>query len=275
MASLYAQKNLNKAQGALSTSVERLSSGLRINAAKDDSAGLGISQKLASQVKAIDQSIRNSNDAISMIQTAEGAANEVSNILLRLKELAVQGNNGALDDTQRGSIAQEAEALTNEIDAIAARTSFNGQNLIDGSMATVTFQTGFSESADVTSVDFSNSFNATSLGVSFVATVTTAGSYAGVTQADFVNLATEVETAIDNVNDFRGRFGAIQNRLSSAISNLTAQSENLTSARSRVTDTDYAAETAQLTKGQILQQAATAMLAQANQMPNVILSLLK
>jgi flagellin len=267
MASLYAQKNLGRAQSALSTSVERLSSGLRINSAKDDAAGWGSSQKLSSQVKAIDQSIRNANDAISMVQTAEGALSEISNILLRLKELSTQGNNASLSTDQFTAIGAEADQLIQEIDAITARTTFNGQTLIDGAgPATAEFQLGFSETADVYTIDFS-AVDATS------ATLSPAEGAAD--QAGFVTLSGQVEDAIDTINGYRGDLGAYQNRLTSAINNLTAQSENLTSARSRITDTDYASETAQLTKGQILQQAATAMLAQANQMPNVILSLLK
>jgi len=264
MASLVAQKNLSRSQDALATSVERLSSGMRINRAKDDAAGLGISEVLQSQVKGVNAAIRNANDAISVVQTAEGALDEVSGMLQRMKELATQGANDALSSDQRSSIKDEVNELVSEIGAVKTRTTFNGISAVN-STATLTFQTG-NAIGDVTTFDLS--------GVQMTSVVSTATMTAA-TLADFTALTTSVTTDIKNVATARGKLGATQNRLDHAIANLQSQSENLSASRSRIVDTDYAAETANLTKTQIQQQAATAMLAQANQMPNVVLSLLK
>ncbi len=267
MASLVAQRNLSGSQGALATSVERLSSGLRINRAKDDAAGLGIAAKLQAQVKGIDQSIRNAGDAISVVQTAEGALDQVATMLQRMKEIATQGNNDSLSTTQRLALMTEANALSSEITATQSRTTFNGTTLLN-STATLSFQTGNS-TADTTSVDLSvvqvSSLTAGS-------TLTAVASYA---VANFTALSDAVDTDITTVGTMRSALGATQNRLDNAIGNLQTSSANLAESRSRIVDTDYAAETAQLTKNQIHQQAATAMLAQANQMPNAVLSLLK
>jgi len=265
MASLVAQKNLTRSQDALATSVERLSSGTRINRAKDDAAGLGISEVLKSQVQGVNAAIRNANDAISVVQTTEGALKEVSDMLQRLKELATQGANDALSTDQMNSINDEVTSLVDEIAAVKERTTFNGISLLDTS-GDLQFQTG-NGTADTTIVSLS-AMMMTSLVTTTALTSPTAGS-------DFNALTASVETDIKAVATARGKLGAVQNRLDHAIGNLEAQSENLQNSRSRIVDTDYAAETAQLTKTQIQQQAATAMLAQANQMPNVVLSLLK
>ena len=267
MASLVAQRNLSGSQGALATSVERLSSGLRINRAKDDAAGLGIAAKLQAQVKGIDQSIRNAGDAISVVQTAEGALDQVATMLQRMKEIATQGNNDALSTTQRLALMTEANALSSEITATQSRTTFNGATLLN-STATLSFQTGNS-TADTTTVDLSTC-QVSSLTAG--STLTAVASYA---VANFTALSDAVDTDITTVGTMRSVLGATQNRLDNAIGNLQTSSSNLAESRSRIMDTDYAAETAQLTKNQIHQQAATAMLAQANQMPNAVLSLLK
>ena len=267
MASLVAQRNLSGSQGALATSVERLSSGLRINRAKDDAAGLGIAAKLQAQVKGIDQSIRNAGDAISVVQTAEGALDQVATMLQRMKEIATQGNNDALSTTQRLALMTEANALSSEITATQSRTTFNGATLLN-STATLSFQTGNS-TADTTTVDLS-ACQVSSLTAG--STLTAVASYA---VANFTALSDAVDTDITTVGTMRSALGATQNRLDNAIGNLQTSSSNLSESRSRIVDTDYAAETAQLTKNQIHQQAATAMLAQANQMPNAVLSLLK
>jgi len=267
MASLVAQRNLSGSQGALATSVERLSSGLRINRAKDDAAGLGIAAKLQAQVKGIDQSIRNAGDAISVVQTAEGALDQVATMLQRMKEIATQGNNDSLSTTQRLALMTEANALSSEITATQSRTTFNGATLLN-STATLSFQTGNS-TADTTTVDLSvvqvSSLTAGS-------NLTAVASYA---VANFTALSDAVDTDITTVGTMRSVLGATQNRLDNAIGNLQTSSSNLSESRSRIMDTDYAVETANLTKNQIHQQAATAMLAQANQMPNAVLSLLK
>ena len=413
LASLYAQRNLSGAQDALSTSVERLSSGLRINRAKDDAAGLGISEQIKRQITALNQGVRNANDAISMVQATEGSLSEVSDILMRMKELAVQGRDDALSVTQRKAISDELVQLKNEINSIADRTSFNGLSLlknsvqqevdetnstlkatsyagavagaasisisglvlrnanvgdysvnisttaieieasantgtstrqsitigsltaaetklfdfdelgiqfqikndsgsalagttlsaslaaaitslqIDNDWNTATFQLGSSTRDTFSTSGFkdiritgynNNSSVATSTGIKeddvfddiYTTLDTIDGNSVGVlTSTNFATLANRIETAIITVGDFRSYLGAQQNRIEFAIANTQAQSENLSAANSRIRDTDFAAETANLTRTQIMQQAATAMLAQANQMPNVILALLK
>ncbi len=268
MASLVAQRNLSGSQGALATSVERLSSGMRINRAKDDAAGLGIAAKLQAQVKGIDQSIRNAGDAISVVQTAEGALDQVATMLQRMKEIATQGNNGALTTTQLSALGTEATALMSEITATQSRTTFNGISLLN-SASTLTFQTG-NAATDTTTVDLS------AVQLTGTNSMTTTSTQTNVsTNAAFITLTGTVDADITTIATMRSALGATQNRLDNAIGNLQTSSSNLSESRSRIMDTDYAAETAQLTKNQIHQQAATAMLAQANQMPNSILSLLK
>lgn len=268
MASLVAQRNLSGSQGALANSVERLSSGMRINRAKDDAAGLGIAAKLQAQVKGIDQSIRNAGDAISVVQTAEGALDQVATMLQRMKEIATQGNNGALTTTQLSALGTEATALMSEITATQSRTTFNGISLLN-STSTLTFQTG-NAATDTTTVDLS------AVQLTGTNSMTTTSTQTNVsTNAAFITLTGTVDADITTIATMRSALGATQNRLDNAIGNLQTSSSNLSESRSRIMDTDYAAETAQLTKNQIHQQAATAMLAQANQMPNSILSLLK
>jgi flagellin len=326
MASLAAQHNLANAQTNATTSIQRLSSGLRINSAKDDAAGLGISQNLTSQITGANVAAKNANDAISMVQTAEGGMQEVSGMLQRMRELATQGNNDSLSTTQRGYIGTEVVALRDEINKVAGRTTFNGKTLLDGSVANntggtdagktntdnaanargqVVFQTGVSENdtMDVSSALVNISIDSgganTDGTVANVTTTVAGGDAAGaassvgkimtdlgtaidrvaaggtLTSTDFGQLATATDNAIGAVSTVRSNLGAMQNRLDHNITNLQSQSENLTAAKSRITDTDYATETAQMSKNQIMQQAATAMLSQANQMPNVVMSLLK
>ncbi len=295
-ASLVAQRNLSNSQNHLTTSVQRLSSGLRINSAKDDAAGLGISENLQAQITGANVGVRNANDAISMVQTAEGGLQEVSSMLQRMRELATQGNNDSLSTTQMGYIGAEIDSLRSEINKVAARTTFNGKTLLNGDNATagtVMFQTG---TAATDTVDISTKLidiQVTSSGDGVTGTntgmaalgaqidLTVGTSASGVltltsqTSANYGTLATAVDTAISSIARARSDLGAVQNRLDHNIANLQSQAENLTASKSRITDADYAAETANLTKNQIMQQAATAMLSQANQMPNVVLSLLK
>jgi flagellin len=312
-ASLVAQRNLSNSQASLTTSVQRLSSGLRINSAKDDAAGLGISQKLQAQISGATISARNANDAISMVQTAEGGIQEVSTMLQRMRELAVQGNNDALSTTQMSFIGTEVNALRDEINKISLRTTFNGKTLLDGTQSTATsvmFQTGTAatDTADISSllvdvhlatataatfatanaaaVTSSDSTGAASTVGGLMTTLTNAIDTASGTGTAFVTaisptsanyglLVTAIDGAINGIATVRANMGAMQNRLDHNIANLASQAENLTASMSRIRDTDYSIETAQLTKNQVMQQAATAMLAQANQMPNVVLSLLK
>lgn len=390
VASLTAQRNLNNAQGALQTSLSRLSSGLRINSARDDAAGLAVSQRLGAQVKSLNQAMRNANDGVSMLQTAEGAMDEMQNILTRMKELGTQAANGTIGSTERGFINTELVQLRDEMQDIASRTSFNGQSLLNGSLQTsvsgttetnvgtvvvsgtdttvtaldvskaaagTTF-TFTNSGADLTLSDGTNSQTITvgaigadssltldfsSLGVKLTVSsvdgetganvaggltaaanntiITAAGSSSvnlqvgsgttvgtdtvsisfadvrinsGSADASITTLATaltnfnssqteanarSIMSAVDGALDYfstqRATLGAIQNRLQSNVANTAVTTENLSAARSRVRDADFAAETSALTRGQILQQAGQAMLAQANALPQGVLQLLR
>ncbi len=390
VASLTAQRNLNSAQGALQTSLSRLSSGLRINSARDDAAGLAVSQRLGAQVKSLNQAMRNANDGVSMLQTAEGAMDEMQNILTRMKELGTQAANGTIGSTERGFINTELVQLRDEMQDIASRTSFNGQSLLNGSLQTsvsgttetnvgtvvvsgtdttvtaldvskaaagTTF-TFTNSGADLTLSDGTNSQTITvgaigadssltldfsSLGVKLTVSsvdgetganvaggltaaanntiITAAGSSSvnlqvgsgttvgtdtvsisfadvrinsGSADASITTLATaltnfnssqteanarSIMSAVDGALDYfstqRATLGAIQNRLQSNVANTAVTTENLSAARSRVRDADFAAETSALTRGQILQQAGQAMLAQANALPQGVLQLLR
>jgi flagellin len=292
MASQVAQKNLLGAQNALATSVERLSSGLRINRARDDAAGLSVANSLTSQINGANQGIRNLNDAISMVQTAEGAITAASDMGQRILTLATQAANNTLSTAARTAINNEMKELVSAINSIGSRTKYAGNSLLVNSLDAVDTPsatgTQFSmqisnDSSDkilllvaafrsigTTGVD--TDVNATDNGQAAVLSAAidaanTADSYGAVQSA-----ATNYVAALDTQ---RSLLGAYQNRLEYTLSNITSLSTNLTASRSRVIDTDYASETADLTRNQILQQAATAMLAQANQMPNVILTLLK
>jgi flagellin len=282
-ASLVAQKNLLGAQNALATSVERLSSGLRINRARDDAAGLSVANSLQMQINGANQGIRNMNDAISMVQTAEGAIAAASDMGQRILTLATQGANDTLGDSERKSIQNEMIRLMESIDQIGARTTYSGNELLNGATGNE-FSMQISNSSDDELTLAAGAFR----GI-------------GIDRAEFVDLADElfnvvegVFTAIEDISDVnwarvqstaklyveslssqRSELGSYQNQMEYTLANITELSSNLSAAKSRVIDTDYAAETAALTRGQILQQAATAMLAQANQMPNVILTLLK
>ena len=292
MASLVAQRNLSTAQSALTTSVERLSSGLRINRAKDDAAGLGISQTLQAQVGSIRQASRNANDAISVVQAAEGGMTEIGSMLQRMKELVVQGKNDSLSTDQKGFIKDEISSLATEITKVTARTTFNGNKLLAGVTGdALTFQVG-AKTDDTAVIKTESDFSAeglksgagtpTSLTEKITNLTSALGAYDATSSTTVTALATAwtslsdgVDSAINTISSGRAAFGTMQSRLDHNIANLSTQSENLDAARSRIQDTDYASETANLTKGQIMQQAATAMLSQANQMPNVVLSLLK
>jgi flagellin len=368
--SLNAQRNLNSSQNALATSVQRLSSGMRINSAKDDAAGLAISERMTSQVRGLNQAVRNANDGISLAQTAEGALAEVSNNLQRIRELAVQSANATNSASDRAALDAEAQQLVSEIERVANQTAFNGTSLLDGSFANAAFQVGanVNETITVSGIVDANvaslgsvvkaqvtgaaataftavtagdlTINGTSVGgIAAAASATerasqvrdainsvadTTGVYAtndtattvtlssasnivvahaggtstaaitGLTAATtntatttgFVglsigtvsgaNLAIQsMDAALTAVNDARASLGAVQNRFESTIANLSTTAENLSAARSRIQDADFAAETASMTRAQILQQAGTAMVAQANSLPQSVLSLLR
>jgi len=252
MASVYAQNNLSTAQANLATSVQRLSSGVRINSAKDDSAGLAISMGMSSQVFGIEQANRNLSDVIGMAQVAETALSTIQDMLLRMKTLGTEYGNNALSVDQKTAITTEAESIIAQIDLTIKEAKYNGVELLDTSGATTyDIQSG----VEVTTTISFTVANAT--------VDTTAGDFSAV-DADLLAISNE-----------RAKMGALVGRAIYSSQNLMAQSANIQAARSAIVDTDFASETARLTKGQIMQQAATAMLAQANQMPNVILSLLK
>ncbi|BCL75361.1 flagellin [Jeongeupia sp. HS-3] len=374
VASLNAQRNLGTSQASLNTSLQRLSSGLRINSAKDDAAGLAISDRMSSQIRGLDQAKRNANDGVSLVQTAEGALNEIGNNLQRIRELGIQASNGSNTQVDRDALDTEVTQLKAEIQRVATQTTFNGQKLLDGSFGSNSFQIGaeagqsitigpgsminaqtanlggtFSRStATVTAASLTGFANAivagttingvdigpiasasnsqeraaqvteavnrvssqTGVGANYdsttgsitftsaspftvvggggagdsglvagpmgVATTTTGISSLSVSSYTNAQMTiTGMDNALKAVNLARANMGAVQNRFESSINNLQSTSENLTAARSRIRDTDFASETANMTRNQVLQQAGTAMLAQANALPNQVLSLLR
>jgi len=266
MSSLNAQRNLNKSAGELSNSMTRLSSGLRVNSAKDDAAGLSIATKMDSQIRGMSQASRNANDGISMIQTADGALSNISDALQRMRELAVQAANGTNGKDETDNIATEMTALNDEIVRIAKETKFNGKPLLVPTKATeVNIQVGADkgQSIKVTFVD-SDGYAKLDASVLDVSDSTKAGA-----------AIETLDTALKNLNTERASLGTAQNRMGYAISNLATSVENQSAAKSRIMDTDYAAETSKLSRAQVLQQAGTAMLAQANSAPNNVMSLLR
>jgi len=265
MLSLNAQRNLSSSQTSLATALQRLSSGLRINSAKDDAAGLAISERFTAQIRGLNQAVRNANDGISLAQTAEGAMAEVTNNLQRIRELAVQSANATNSASDRASLQAEVDQLLEEIDRVADQTTFNGTALLDGSFTSAVFQVGANAGETIT-VAVTIDANVAAL----FAASPDVSSVAGATAA-----IGNVDLALDSINSARAEFGAIQNRFSSVIANLTTAAENLTASRSRIQDADFAAETAALTRAQILQQAGIAILAQANAAPQNVLALLQ
>ena len=265
--SINAQRNLSQVTGKLSTNFRRLSTGLRISSAADDAAGLAISERLRSQVRSLDQAKRNANDGISLVQTAEGALNEVSSILTRLRELSIQASNGTVSNADKDTLDEEFQSLVNEIDRIGASTEFNDIKLLDGTQPTVTFQVGFGTNSGVDTLDVTlEAALATSLSLDAL----DIGSGGSTNQA-----ITNIDAAINTISGLRGSLGAVQNRLGSTINNLAIQTENLSAAESRIRDVDVAYETAQLTRNNILQQASISVLSQANAQPQAALTLLQ
>ncbi len=265
VASLNAQRNLGKSQNLLNRSMQRLSSGLRINSAKDDAAGLAISDRMTSQIRGLNQAVRNANDGISLAQTAEGALQESTNALQRMRELAVQASNGTNSNADRESLQQEFNQLQQEIQRVATTTQFNGKNVLTGSMKSAIFQVGANKGQTVTFSIGAASVRALSINSTVrVSTFTKAQSAIGI-----------IDNAVGNIDKLRGKLGAVQNRFESTISNLANISENLSAARSRILDADIAQETSNMTKMNILQQAGVSILSQANQSPNLALSLLQ
>ncbi len=265
---LRAANASNAASKMLGTAMERLSSGKRLNSAKDDAAGLAIATSMTAQVRGMNQAIRNSNDGIALAQTAEGALGEVTNMLQRVRELAVQSSSGTYQDaTDRVYMQAEVDELTAQIGQVITNTEFNGVVLFDASTAAVTVQTGANaaDTVDLTMADL------TALAASGGA----AGSYDVSTATAANTLLGTLDTELDSINSARASLGAGQNRLESVVNNLTSNATNLSDARSRIEDADYSAETTALAKAQILSQASTAMIAQANQSQQNVLSLLR
>jgi flagellin len=263
VASMTAQRNLASVSARLSGNFSRLSSGLRIASASDDAAGLGISERMRAQIRSFGVAGRNAQDGQSMAQTAEGALQEVSNNLSRMRELAVQGANGTLNATDRATLDSEFQELSAEIDRIASQTTFNGINLLDGSAATIDIQVGV------------NSGETLTVALADTTAATLAIAALDVTSAANANTAlAALDTAVDSVSTSRGTLGAAQNRMSSAIASIATARENLSAAESRIRDVDVAMETADLTRNSILQQAAVSVLSQANTQPQLALSLL-
>jgi flagellin len=268
VASQNAQRHLAATQKMQSQSYERLSSGLRINSAADDAAGLAVSESLGAQIKSYSVAERNTNNGISMAQTAEGALGQVSGILGRMRELAVQGANGDLSGTDRGYLDTEFTALKSEIDRIGTSTKFDGTALLSGATNTITFQVGINNTAaDQIQVAFGG-VDLTSLGVN-------ASSVSGATAANSQTAITAIDTAIQNTSTLRAGYGASMNRMNVTVSNLQSIRTNMSAANSRIRDVDVAEETASLSRSQVLAQAGVAMLAQANQAPQLALSLLR
>lgn len=271
--SLNAQRNLSASQAGLSKAVQRLSSGLRINSAADDAAGLAIADRMNAQSKGFDAAIRNANDGISMAQTAESAMQAITDNLQRMRELAVQASNGTYTSGDRASLDLEFQQLNQEIARVVGGTTFNGQSIL-GSGTSFTFQVGAgtatTDSIAVTSAQVglsSASFGTTTSGAM-------SGNDIGSVSAAQSSIAA-IDSAIDVLNTARANWGAVQNRFASVVQTLQVASENAKSSRGRIMDADFAQETANMTRGQILQQAGTAMVAQANSMPNNVLSLLR
>ena len=266
VASINAQRNLSAVTDRLGTNYRRLSTGLRISTAADDAAGLAISERLRSQVRSLEQAKRNANDGISFVQTAEGALNEVSSILTRLRELAIQSSNGSVSNQDKETLDEEFQSLVSEVNRIGRSTEFNGIKLLDGSSSTVSFQVGFGTTSgiDTLAVSLSPALSTTlslnSLDIGSGGATTTAIS--------------NIDAAINTVSSLRGSLGAVQNRLGSTINNLAVQVENLSAAESRIRDVDVAYETAQLTRNNILQSASISVLSQANSQPQTALQLL-
>ncbi len=264
MSALNAQRQLFNSQNSLNTSFERLSSGMRINRAADDAAGLQISDRMTSQINGLNQAVRNANDAISLTQTAEGALGETTNSLQRIRQLAIQSQNGINTADDRRALQDEVTALLTEISRVGTDTQFNDTNILDGAYG-ASFLVGSNVNQKIDVDLTAQAFTATGLAVNAVDISTSAGASAAMASID---------AALSTVGATRSELGALTNRFQSTIRNLSNVTENVSAARSRIQDTDFAAETANLTRNQIIQQASTSILSQANQRPQAALQLL-
>lgn len=264
---LFAQNALSKNARIMADAMEKLSTGKRINSAGDDAAGMAIGESMTAQVRGLNQAVRNANDGINLLQTAEGAMTEQSNMLQRMRELAVQSNNGTLSTTQQSYLQTEFNALTTQIASIASNTTWNGMSVLAGT--TISFQVGMSSGQTFSIALSATGTAAASLSIAGLIISTTTSSTAASTAI------TSIDGALDYINNVRATVGAGINRLTYAADNLTNISQNVQASRSSIVDTDYATASTQLSRAQIVQQAATAMLAQANQQPQSVLALLK
>jgi flagellin len=273
LSSLNAQRNLNSSQNSLAISMQRLSSGLRVNSAKDDAAGLAIAERMNAQVRGMNVAIRNANDGISMSQVAEGGLSRVGDALQRMRELALQSRNSSNSDSDKDSLNKEFFELQKEITRVIGGTAFNGKNIIGAEATAMTFQIGANVTGDdvitVATENLNSNTDITAI------TVSTAVINSLADAAAIASVIADIDTALDSVNNQRATFGATQSRFEAIIANLQQGVENQSAARSRIMDADFAQETANLSRAQILQQAGTAMVAQANQLPQQVLRLLQ
>ena len=277
--SLNAQRNLSTSQMSLATSMQRLSSGLRVNSAKDDAAGLAIAERMTSQVRGMNVAVRNANDGISMAQTAEGALGKVADSLQRMRELSVQSSNATNSGTDRDSMDKEFGELSKEVQRVLGGTSFNGQKMLGADAKAFTFQVGANTTSNDT-IDITTTNLTADATITVVAGTDNTGAGrasigAAATNATLKTVIDNIDTALNTVNNQRATMGASQSRFDAVISNLQISVENQSSARSRIMDADFAAETANLSRSQILQQAGNAMVAQANALPQQVLKLLQ
>jgi len=271
MASLSAQRALQSTDGSLSTSMKRLSTGLRINSAKDDSAGLAIAERMTSQVRGMTVASRNANDAISLAQTAEGSLGKVGESLQRMRELAVQSANSTNDTSDRANLNEEYTALATEVSRVLEGTKFNGKSLLNSAATDMAFQIG----ADTDATDrITVALRDMTAGIGMAAAITGAAASIA-TVGDALITISNLDAAIDEVTSARSNLGSVQNRFESVVANLATSQENITAARGRITDADFAVESANLSRAQVLSQAGNTMLAQANQQPQQVLSLLR
>jgi flagellin len=279
LVSLNAQRNLSSSQGALATSMQRLSSGLRVNSAKDDAAGLAIAERMSAQARGMNVAMRNANDAISLSQTAEGALGKVGDLFQRMRELAVQSANGSNGDDDRASLNEEFVQLAQEATRTLEGTQFNGRNILSDTAANV-FQIGANNNSSIDRISVDGiDWAATTDITAVIGTAVITGTETPTVQITDIGTAqgaiASIDAALNEVNSKRASFGAVQNRFDNVVANLMVATENQAAARSRIMDADYASETANLSRASILQQAGNAMVAQANQLPQQVLALLR
>ena len=270
LVSLNTQRNLAATSGSLATSIQRLSSGLRVNSAKDDAAGLAIADRMNSQVRGMNVAIRNANDGISLTQTADGALAGVGDMMQRMRELAVQSTNSTNGTDDRGNLNQEFQQLADEVDRVLQGTKFNGKAVLGADATSLSFQVGAGTTTqDTITVSMSRLDTASSI------TNVTGASSDITTAANATTAINNIDAALTAINSERSKMGAVQNRFDSVVANLRISVESQSAARGRIMDADFAVETANLSRSQVLQQAGSAMLSQANQSPNGVLALLR